>query len=84
MPAFLCRSLRLTGVVVCALLCAGVTAGAQDVPKEKQTALLLSATEMYYNLRLAGAESYTCRVEFDWDGFFSAVAGSHWHRTIPR
>ena len=48
---------------------------AQEVPKEKQPALLLAAREQYYNLRAAGVQSYTCDVAFDWNGFFIAVTG---------
>ena len=48
---------------------------AQEIPKDKQASLLLSARQQYYNLRAAGASSYTCQVNFNWDGFFTAVAG---------
>ena len=62
-------------IVLTVMALGGATGAAQDFPKDKQAALLLSARQQYYNLRAAGAGSYSCEVVFDWDGFFTAVAG---------
>ena len=59
----------------CCFTAAFSTLHAQEVPKEKQAPLLLSARQQYYNLRTNGVKSYTCNVYFDWDGFFTQVAG---------
>ncbi len=92
MPSLSCPAalLRESSVARCVFLfvCAAgfVFAGAapaQDVPKDKQPALLLAARQQYYNLRAAGVQSYTCDVAFDWNGFFTAVTGKPLPATDP-
>ena len=79
MPTSLCSLPRLVSFALALSASLPVLAttslAAQAVPKDKQTSLLLSAREQYYNLRAAGVRSYTCQVNFDWNGFFTAVAG---------
>ena len=68
----------LARVVFASTVClapAVCTLNAQELPKDKQTPLLISARQQVYNLRTSGVKSYTCDVFFDWDDFFTQVAG---------
>ncbi len=66
---------RVAFVSACCFTVAAGSLHAQEVPKDKQAPLLLSAQKQYYNLLTSGVKSYTCDVFFDWDGFFTQVAG---------
>jgi hypothetical protein len=68
-------SKAMHGILAAALFLLSSAAPAQEITGSQRTALLTAARSQYYNLRVAGVQSFSCNVDVDWLGLFTSVSG---------